>query len=811
MAHYREGGGRENRKRGRDDYDDAPRYKRGRYFDQGSSETESAEKKLESLITRVGEKGGKALQNNLQALADVLHSEIGSSSVKERVLRTICHCVTTLTEKVSIYSTLVGILNARQYNFGEEFLEVLMEDLRNALTLHQLEKARNLVRFLADLVNAKVVASSSIMALFDTFITVTYEPDIPHIRSDWYVYLVLSALPWVGAEANQRKKMELDRLFAALETYISKRSTSYLPAIQVWTTDRPHPQKDYLEMLWIQTKTLKEKEWKEHILLRPYTHFESEMASAYSHSLPTLNVPNHTEESVYPLPHAVFRIYESSDVQFAPSGYVLPQFDSMDRYLAEETVRSIVQSHHINKKECVTALLVFAKGVDRIRLPGEYIITEVLFGLLFQLPTPPQLPVCYGSLFIELCKADPATFPQILTQTTDLLYNRLDKMNSICVSRFAQWFAYHLSNFKYQWDWSSWSNCLSGPPDGPGIQFIVRVFEKCTRLCCYDEFSELIQSPFSSLLPPEPLPVFKYAVEDDEFVSPLPECTVATRLLEAIKEKKPFEHLTSILDTLPSVQPELENDRDRLCDAKVSLLTHCVLHVSSKTISHSFMALYKFRPLFLDLAKTDEAKLAVLKALAEFYTTNPQVHALILDKLVRSQIVDAMVVVNWLFLPTTVQDFHKQYVWDILESTVTKTNSAYHSASKELTDTKEKLTKVSHLDEVAMGSEERQELEAKIDELEDKVDECEKMQKDVYLTLCQKFISLLGDYLARCDQQGSDYESPWFQATLDNFRQLLIKNHTELGQYTTILESLAFTPNVDYRVLEIFQQFQSVL
>ena len=55
------------------------------------------------------------------------------------------------------------------------------------------------------------------------------------------------------------------------------------------------------------------------------------------------------------------------------------------------------------------------------------------------------------------------------------------------------------------------------------------------------------------------------------------------------------------------------------------------------------------------------------------------------------------------------------------------------------------------------------------------VDECEKMQKDMYLTLCQKFISVLGDHLARCDQQGYDYESPWFQATLDNFRQLLIK------------------------------------
>ena len=37
------------------------------------------------------------------------------------------------------------------------------------------------------------------------------------------------------------------------------------------------------------------------------------------------------------------------------------------------------------------------------------------------------------------------------------------------------------------------------------------------------------------------------------------------------------------------------------------------------------------------------------------------------------------------------------------------------------------------------------------------------------------------------------------------------QNYTELARYSTLLESLAFTPNVDYRVLEIFQQFQAVL
>ena len=53
------------------------------------------------------------------------------------------------------------------------------------------------VRFLADLVNAKVVASSSIMTLFDTFITVTYEPDIPHVRLSSYSCIIYEfAIYW---------------------------------------------------------------------------------------------------------------------------------------------------------------------------------------------------------------------------------------------------------------------------------------------------------------------------------------------------------------------------------------------------------------------------------------------------------------------------------------------------------------------------------------------------------------------------------------------------------------------------------------
>lgn len=44
-----------------------------------------------------------------------------------------------------------------------------------------------------------------------------------------------------------------------------------------------------------------------------------------------------------------------------------------------------------------------------------YIIVEMLFGFLLRLPSPPCVPVYYSSVFIELCKIDPGSYPRIVS------------------------------------------------------------------------------------------------------------------------------------------------------------------------------------------------------------------------------------------------------------------------------------------------------------------------------------------------------------------------------------------------------------
>lgn len=42
----------------------------------------------------------------------------------------------------------------------------------------------------------------------------------PQVRSDWFVYMVLSCLPWVGKELYEKKDAEMDRLFSQIEGYL---------------------------------------------------------------------------------------------------------------------------------------------------------------------------------------------------------------------------------------------------------------------------------------------------------------------------------------------------------------------------------------------------------------------------------------------------------------------------------------------------------------------------------------------------------------------------------------------------------------
>lgn len=163
------------------------------------------------------------------------------------------------------------------------------------------------------------------------------------------MFAVLSTLPWVGRELYEKKEQELDHLMVTIEIFLNKRSKKHQPALRVWSSDTPHPQEEYLDCLWAQVRKLRQDNWAEKHIPRPYLAFDSSLCEALQHNLPALLPPPHHESFLYPLPTVVFRMFDYTDCP--AEGPVLPGSHAIERFLIEEHLRQIIDNCYYERKD----------------------------------------------------------------------------------------------------------------------------------------------------------------------------------------------------------------------------------------------------------------------------------------------------------------------------------------------------------------------------------------------------------------------------------------------------------------------------
>ena len=138
---------------------------------------------------------------------------------------------------------------------------------------------------------------------------------------------------------------------------------------------------------------------------------------------------------------------------------------------------------------------------------------------------------------------------------------------------------------------------------------------------------------------------------------------------------------------------------------QISVFVQSLMHLGSKSFSHSFAAIAKFHPtfkvrtklvytitiialqrnilichyIFLDslhqflfqiLSETEEAQVIVLRSLFELWKTHQQMMVVLVDKLLKTQIVECSAVANWIFSKEMVSEFTKGYTWEMLHLTI---------------------------------------------------------------------------------------------------------------------------------------------
>ncbi|VBB25623.1 unnamed protein product [Acanthocheilonema viteae] len=623
-------------------------YKRRRTI----QERTGSEAHLESLINRISEKNNSSMESNLENLAQSLGIYLITDI--DRIIDIILEHVCYLPEEITAYSTLAGLLNSKKQKFGFELLHQLLEVLREKLVSADFIHALHIVIFLADLVNCRVVSSSSLVEFYESFMEAACEENIPQVRSDWFVYAVLHSLPWAGPELNDREKEPLDNLLEGVDKYMLERSTSHAKLLQVWSATE-HEQKEYLDSLWTQISKLRDDNWVERHISRYYVAFDGSLAGAITHNLPIFVPPPHTSMMVYPLPTVVFRFFDYADCP--DGGPVLPGAHSIERFLIEEELCSIIGNNCYSRKECAAQLVSYQK---KTMVPINYMILEVIFSQLFRLPHPLLRPLFYGSVMIELCKIK--DMPQVIAQAAELFYQRIDTMQLECIDRLIDWFSYHMSNFDYRWSWADWDDCLDLNDYAPRRYFVKEVIEKCMRFSYHERICDCLPSSFEEITPEKPSISFSVdeAVNYDLFF--VGEKELVAEVEKAFRNKVESKEVTEMLRGF--------NEKDNGL-ATLSTFFAVMLNAAQKSFSHNFAALARYHETLKELSSIDdESSTALLQTLYKVWRHNRHMIVVLITKMLRMTLLSANAVVSWLLSSYVKQELHRFWLWEALFITV---------------------------------------------------------------------------------------------------------------------------------------------
>merc|ERR1712178_360505 len=493
------------------------------------------ENRLETLIVRLGDiQQGQSsannqapslqqhmtqLQKNLEDLSILLERDLQDH--KDFILRILVLCSYQLPQKCCVYTTLIGLLNIKNYTCGSDLIDLLIKELSELLVAEKYDSARWVIRFVCDLVNANVVSAPSIIMFLESLLDVVQEESTAYCRRDWYAFALLSALPWCGKELFDRDeaKNHLEEILTAVVQYVESpgrkvQAQKCQEILAVWKHSEAqsdhstvHVQEEQLTLLLNQIRSMRNNSWQERFLLRPYLMFKEKLEDALQTDIPPFEAPIHTASSRYPLPRVQMRMFDYHDI-IDQEGPALPGPRTIERFIIEEQMEQVLETYKKDRKTCAEKLLNLPGGS---RVPIQTMIVEVLFGQLFRIPDVQNVTALYTCLFIELCKLQSAKMPAILSLACELIYERVDQMTIMSRTRFEDWFAHHLSNFQFLWGWENWVEPIRGCSQySPKVCLIKEIFENCLRLSYYNKLVDLIPEELRQLLPNEPISKFKF-------------------------------------------------------------------------------------------------------------------------------------------------------------------------------------------------------------------------------------------------------------------------------------------------------------
>ncbi|RKP37105.1 armadillo-type protein, partial [Dimargaris cristalligena] len=609
--------------------------------DHHRAEIEELEKRLTSLIIKVGDKLNSGMLVNLKALTDVVAKDFANHTTA--ALRAFQGAITELPFKTEVYATLVGLLNARQPDIGQAIVTMAWEQLlTSAKELRRWKVVKLWLRFFALLVPVRVVSRETVVQMLWTFLNAVMRDDASLQdlkRADTFVFLVQVTLPYLGQELDPTPSGDLDRILSTLQQYVERSDQrphpeilNALPGLPANFPSLAEPLLPYYSyqrrpLAYLQQclRQLASRSWDSPLIHRSFEHFQEELQAGQAHPLQVST----TYASKYRYGHAIPTAW--LPLVADPAAELLPE-----HFLIYDGVLDVLDIFHVNRKDAASYLLQLRYAIpeslwqcpspvetdpadpsaptDSAASPPtpahpvlnlDYIVLSALFARLFELPQPPHKNVYYAALTIELCKLSAERFLAATAAMTAVDQDHPVALaliaenptttvtwDSECIHRLADWFGLYLSNSQYTWAWKDWEPVLSQcHPGAPAWVFAREVLYKCIRLSYMDRVKSTLPEEMQAILPLVSLePNFRYPPVDpqqpDNSSVAVPSAlrTFATQLMQLLRRKESISNIQAFLESA------YENDLATISSeelrplAQNTLLTRVVRDVFVQTV-----------------------------------------------------------------------------------------------------------------------------------------------------------------------------------------------------------------------------------
>ena len=101
------------------------------------------------------------------------------------------------------------------------------------------------------------------------------------------------------------------------------------------------------------------------------------------------------------------------------------------------------------------------------------------------------------------------------------------------------------------------------------------------------------------------------------------------------------------------------------------------------------------------MCSSEEAQICLLRQVLDVWQNQPQYVSVVVDKMLKTQIVECCAVANWLFSRDMAHQFTRSYVWEILHATIRKMNKHVARLENDVREARAKLTQVHHSDDAS--------------------------------------------------------------------------------------------------------------